>query len=105
MAFILLLCFEQFVFHQWRVYDYDRARWMDYGVYDKSNIPMTRHNQKLFNLYRTQVNFSDFADFVSVEVQDVVNYKKKKGFKTTEQDLKNYEDHKSINQDTVFSRA
>ena len=83
VAFILLLCFEQFVFHQWRVYDYDRARYMDYGVYDKQNSPITRHNQKLFTLYRTQVNFSDFASFVSVDVQDVVNNKDKKGFVKT----------------------
>ena len=78
---------------------------MDYGVYDKQNIPITRHNQKLFTLYRTQVNFSDFASFVSVDVQDVVNNKDKKGFVKTQQDVDNYEQLKVIDQDTVFSKA
>ena len=61
MAFVLLMVFEQFVFHQWRIYDYYKAREMDFGVYEKSNIPLTRHNQKLFTMLRTEVNMSDFV--------------------------------------------
>lgn len=60
------------MFHQWRIYDYERAREMDYGVYDKSNIPITAHNNKLFTMLRTEVNMSDFVKFVEVDIHDAV---------------------------------
>ena len=53
---------------------------MDYGIYDRSNMPITRHSEQLFTLFRTEVNFTDFADFVMVEVNDVVRDKQKKNY-------------------------
>ena len=76
VAFVLLMVFEQFVFHQWRIYDYYKAREMDFGVYEKSNIPLTRHNQKLFTMLRTEVNMSDFVRFVEVDIHDAVRDKR-----------------------------
>lgn len=45
---------------------------MDYGVYDKSNIPITSHNKKLFTMLRTEVNMRDFVSFVEVDIHDAV---------------------------------
>ena len=101
----MLICFEQFVFHQWRLYDYDRARQLDYGVYDRSNVPITRHNEQLFTMLRTEVNFSDFAAFVAVDVGDVVRDKKEKGYALSDRDMANFIALKQINETTVFSRA
>ena len=78
---------------------------MDYGVYDKSNVPLTAHNKKLWTLYRTEVNFSDFSAFVEVDVNDVVRDKVKKGFQPSERDFKNKETLSKIGHDTVFSRS
>jgi len=59
------------------VWDFYKAREFDLGVYEKSNIPITRHNHKLFTMYRTEINMTDFIKFVQVDVSDVVRDKKK----------------------------
>lgn len=45
---------------------------MDLGVFDKSNIPITAHNMKLFTMQRTEVSMSDFVNFVQVDVHDAI---------------------------------
>ena len=60
LAFVLLFVFENFMFHDWRIYEYYTARQMDLGVFDKSNIPITAHNMKLFTMQRTEVGMADF---------------------------------------------
>ena len=45
IAFILMFIFEQFMFHDWRIYKYYRERELDIGIFDKSNLPMTVHNE------------------------------------------------------------
>ena len=52
------------MFHDWRIYEYYKARHIDVGVFDKSNIPIAQHNMKLYTMLRTEVNMSDFIDFV-----------------------------------------
>lgn len=104
-AALLLLIYEQFVFHQWRIYDYREQRVHDYGLYEHSNIPLTRHNGKLYTMYRTEVNFTDFARFVEVDVNDVVRDKLKKGYQPTQYDLHNQATLSKIDNTTVFTRA
>jgi len=99
LAFILLLFFEQFTFHQWRIYDYYRARETDLGVFDKSNVPMTRYNQKLFTMLRTEVNMTDFVRFVEVDIHDAVRDKRPMMEQATIDNLK------KISKETIFSRA
>lgn len=72
---------------------------MDYGVYEKSNIPLTRHNQKLFTMLRTEVNMTDFVHFVEVDIHDAVRDKRPMMEQATIDNLK------KISKDTVFSRA
>ena len=60
LAFVLLFVFENFMFHDWRIYEYYTARQLDLGVFDKSNIPITAHNMKLFTMQRTEVGMADF---------------------------------------------
>ena len=72
LTFMLIFVFEQFMFHKWRIYEYYEAREFDVGIYDKSNIPMTVHNKKLYLLYRTDMNMSDFARFIEVDVHDAI---------------------------------
>jgi formylglycine-generating enzyme required for sulfatase activity len=52
------------MFHDWRIYEYYTARYLDLGVFDKSNVPMTQHNMKLFTMQRTEVSMADFIHFV-----------------------------------------
>lgn len=96
---VLIMFFEGFVFHQWRVYDYYKAREMDYGVYDKSNIPMTAHNLKLFTMLRTEVNMTDFVNFVEVDIRDAVrDYR-------PHMEASTIENLKKITKETVFTKA
>jgi hypothetical protein len=60
------------MFHDWKMYDIYQKQHLDLGVYDKSNIPITKHNMKLYTMHRTQVNMSDFVDFVQVDIHDQV---------------------------------
>jgi hypothetical protein len=59
---------------------------MDYGVYEKSNIPIVKETLKLYSLYNTEVNFTDFCQFVSVDVNDVVRNAKKDKLKVLARD-------------------
>lgn len=43
-TFIIMFLFEQFMFHEWRVYSYYEARTLDEGVFEKSSMPLTAHN-------------------------------------------------------------
>ena len=43
-TFIIMFIFEQFMFHEWRIYSYYDARTLDEGVFEKSNMPLTAHN-------------------------------------------------------------
>lgn len=63
-TFIIMFFFEQFMFHEWRIYSYYEARALDEGVFEKSNMPLTAHNLQLFTMYRTEMNMSDFVSFV-----------------------------------------
>lgn len=72
---------------------------MDYGVYDKSNIPITAHNKKLFTMLRTEVNMSDFVRFVQVDIYDAVRENRPMMEQATIENLK------KIKPETVFSRA
>lgn len=72
---------------------------MDFGVYEKSNVPMTSHNKKLFTMLRTEVNMSDFVRFVEVDIHDAVRDKRPMMEQATIDNLK------KITPETVFSRA
>lgn len=72
---------------------------MDFGVYEKSNIPLTRHSQKLFTMLRTEVNMSDFVSFVEVDIHDAVRDKRPMMEQATIDNLK------KISKETVFSKA
>lgn len=72
---------------------------MDFGVYEKSNIPITRHNKKLFTMLRTEVNMSDFVDFIHVDIQDAVRDKRPMMEQATIDNLK------QITNQTIFSGA
>ena len=72
---------------------------MDFGVYEKSNIPITRHNLKLFTMLRTEVNMSDFVKFIEVDIKDAVRDKRPMIAEATIDNLK------KITPDTIFSRA
>lgn len=74
-------------------------------MYEHSNVPLTRHNGKLYTMYRTQVNFSDFSRFVEVDVNDVVRDKLKKGIQPTPYDLDNQAKLSKITNETVFTRT
>ena len=50
MTIIVYVLFEQFMFHEWRIYDYYKQRHMDIGVFDKNNLPLTAHNYELYTL-------------------------------------------------------
>ena len=76
IAFFIMFFFEQFMFHEWRIYEYYQQRDLDIGVYEKSNIPITAHNMKLYLLYRTEMNISDFGRFVEVDVHDTIRDRK-----------------------------
>ena len=39
-TFILMFAFEQFMFHDYRLYSYETARHLDEGLYQKSNLPL-----------------------------------------------------------------
>jgi|LakMenEpi03Aug12_release.lakeMendotaPanAssembly.Ray.scaffolds.fasta_scaffold5314262_1 hypothetical protein len=52
------------MFHEWRIYEYYKARKLDIGIYDKSNVPITAHNNKLYLMLRTEVNMEDFIKYI-----------------------------------------
>ena len=72
MAFVFLFVFENFMFHDWRIYEYYEARHHDLGVFDKSNIPITQHNMKLFTMLRTETSMDDFIQYVKVDISDAI---------------------------------
>jgi len=75
LAGFLALLFESFMFHEWRVYKYYEERTFDTGLFEKSNLPLTAHNLKLYTLLRTDVNMTDFCSFIEVDVHDSIRDK------------------------------
>mmetsp|Transcript_41863 Transcript_41863/g.64058 ORF Transcript_41863/g.64058 Transcript_41863/m.64058 type:complete len:194 (-) Transcript_41863:1032-1613(-) len=76
LTYVLLFIFEQFMFHDWRIYEFYKQREFDVGIFDKSNLPIVAHNMKLFTLHQTHLNMSDFTSFVEVDVKDAVKTNK-----------------------------
>lgn len=58
------------MYHEWKVYDQYKARKLDIGVFDKSNLPLLSHRKELYVLHRTNVSMDDFISFVEVDMHD-----------------------------------
>jgi len=85
------------MFHEWRVYKYYEERTLDVGLYDKSNLPLTAHNLKLYTLLRTDANMTDFCSFIEVDMHDAIRDKK---------DVNMEDMHlQQITNETVFTRV
>lgn len=61
-------------------------------------MPLTAHNFQLFTLYRTNMNMSDFARFVEVDIHDQIRDKQII-------DVSDVENLSKINENTVFTRV
>ena len=64
ICFILVILIEQFCYHDWDLYTREEVRSIDEALFEHSNMPFTAHNLKLFTMYRTEINMTDFVNFV-----------------------------------------
>lgn len=93
-TFIITLFIVQLLYHDFNIY----LRVQNTGSFDIADLPITPHNRKLYTLLRTEINFTDFVDFVHVDISDQVR-------DGTVEDPADIEQLSKINPSTVFTRV
>lgn len=65
-TFVTTVFVIQFLYHDFDIY----LKVFNTGSYDIADLPLTRHNKKLYAIFRTEINMTDFVKFVEVDVHD-----------------------------------